>query len=385
LTLKVPFFRPSIGDEEINEVVDCLRSGWLTTGPKTQQFESDFSQFLGGSVECLAVNSCTSGLHLALEAIGVGPGDEVICPTLTFTATAEVIRYLGATPVLVDCNDKTFCISVDAIEQALTEKTKAVMPVHFAGRPCNMTAIRQLAKRAGIKIVADAAHAFPASHGGQLIGAEDADATVFSFYANKTITTGEGGMLVSSDKALIQRARCMRLHGIDRDVFNRFTAQSAPWRYDVVAPGYKYNMTDISAAMGIRQLRRADAFCVRRTQLSHSYDEALSDLPVHLPPHAAQGDAHSWHLYILRLADEALVSRDQFIEILQESGISCSVHYTPLHLLTFWRESLDLSADAFPNANRVFKGIVSLPLFVDMRDEEQEYVITVIRKVLSGR
>ncbi|HGG05226.1 MAG TPA: DegT/DnrJ/EryC1/StrS family aminotransferase, partial [Aliiroseovarius sp.] len=236
--LSVPFFRPSIGDAEVAAVSECLRSGWLTTGPKVAEFEKLFSALIGGDVQAVAVNSATAALHLGLEAMGVGPGSEVIVPTLTFTATAEVIRYLGATPVFVDMDPDTLCLSLSGTEAAISAKTKTIMPVHFAGRPANMTKLREIADRHGIFILDDAAHALPASHAGAQIGNCKADATAFSFYANKTMTTGEGGMLVTRDPGIAARARTMRLHGIDRDVFNRFTDTKASWIYDVVAPGF---------------------------------------------------------------------------------------------------------------------------------------------------
>jgi len=276
---EVPFFRPSIGEREIAAVAACLRSGWLTTGPAAKAFEASFSEAVGAGVTSLAVTSATAAMHLGLEGLGVGAGDEVILPTLTFTATAEVIRYLGATPIFVDVDPDTLCIGPAQVEPAITSRTRVIMPVHFGGRCCDMTGLRALADKAGLKILDDAAHAFPASHAGQSIGRCGADATAFSFYANKTITTGEGGMLVTRDPDLAARARTMRLHGIDRDVFNRFTDRAGPWFYDVVAPGYKYNMTDVAAAMGCVQLDRRTEFHLKRTQIAQRYDNALRDLP----------------------------------------------------------------------------------------------------------
>lgn len=380
----VPFFRPSIGEEEIAEVVESIRSGWLTTGPKTRRFEEDFAAYLGGGAQAVAVNSATAAMHLALEALGLGPGDEVILPSLTFTATGEVVRYLGATPVLVDSDPETLNIRPEAFETAITPRTKMVMPVHFAGLPCDMTRIVAIAKSYGLKVVEDAAHALPARHAGAMIGALETDAACFSFYANKTITTGEGGMLVSRDPDLIDRARKMRLHGIDRDIFNRFTDRKASWRYDIVAPGFKYNMTDVAASMGLHQLRRADAFQQTRERLAMRYSEAFAELPVILPPAAPEGDQHSWHLYILRLAENAQLDRDAFIAGLQEAGIGISVHYTPLHLMTYWRELGDYSNNAFPGANAVFERCVSLPHFMAMTEAEQDRVIAVVRGLLGG-
>ena len=263
----VPFFRPTIGEDEINEVVASLRSGWLTTGPKTKQFEDEFASLMGEGCHAIAVNSATAAMHLALEALGIGEGDEVIVPTYTFTATAEVIRYLGATPVFVDCDEATFNMTAAHAEVAITDKTKAIMPVHFAGLPCDMTSLVDLARANGLRLVDDAAHALPTRHAGKMIGNCGADATAFSFYANKTMTTGEGGMLVTRDDAIADRARKMRLHGISRDVFNRFTDRKANWQYDIVAPGYKYNMTDMAASIGLHQLKKLEAFRDARAKI----------------------------------------------------------------------------------------------------------------------
>jgi len=380
----VPFFRPSIGDEEIDEVVDSIRSGWLTTGPKTKRFEAEFAEYIGGGVQTVAVNSATAAMHLALEALGIGAGDEVILPSLTFTATAEVVRYLGAMPVLVDSDPATLNISIEAIKAAITPNTKAIMPVHFAGLPCDMSAIGDLAEEHGLKVVEDAAHALPAHHAGKMIGTHSSDAISYSFYANKTMTTGEGGMLVSTNEDLIDRARKMRLHGIDRDVFNRFTDNKASWRYDVVAPGFKYNMTDVAASLGLHQLKRSDGFQATRAARAARYDAAFADLPLTLPPHAPEGDTHSWHLYIVRLDDDAPLDRDTFATALQQEGIGISVHYMPLHLMTYWRELGDYDERAFPGANDIFNRCISLPHFMAMTDAEQDRVIAVVRRLLGG-
>lgn len=377
----VPFFRPSLGEEEIAAVSQCLRSGWLTTGPQTAAFEAAFAAYLGGGVEAIAVNSATAALHLGLEALGIGPGDDVIVPTLTFTATAEVIRYLGARPVLCDIDVDTLCMTPALVEAVMTPRTRAIMPVHFAGRMCDMTGLHALAKRHGVVLLDDAAHALPASHAGQSVGRCGAAATAFSFYANKTMTTGEGGMLVTADPDIARRARLMRLHGIDRDVFNRFSDTQASWAYDVVAPGFKYNMTDIAAALGLVQLGRADTFAEIRARRVAAYDAAFRDLPVILPPQPAPGDVHARHLYILQLAPEAPIDRDRFIDCLRDQGIGTSVHYCPLHRLSVWK---DFCADqVFPAADLVFSRTVSLPLFMDMRDDEHARVIDVVRATLA--
>ncbi|MGK0257988.1 MAG: dTDP-4-amino-4,6-dideoxygalactose transaminase [Candidatus Azotimanducaceae bacterium] len=377
----VPFFRPSIGEEEIAAVTDCLRSGWLTTGPKTAEFEAVFTDFLGGDVESVAVNSATAALHLGLEALGVGPGDEVIVPTLTFTATAEVVRYLGARPVLVDIDSNTFCIDPSLVEAAITPRTKVIIPVHFAGRMCDMSSLRVIADRYGLRILEDAAHALPASHKGSIVGKAGADVSAFSFYANKTMTTGEGGMLVTANPTIASRARTMRLHGIDRDVFNRFSDPRAGWVYDVVAPGFKYNLTDIASALGIVQLKRANAFARIRAERAERYNAAFADLPLILPPGPSEGDVHSWHLYIVQLTDSAPINRDDFILALKDRGIGTSVHYRPLHMMTVWKDFCNSAV--FSEADRVFNRTVSLPLFMDMTDSEQDRVINVTLEILN--
>jgi len=379
----LPFALPEIGDEEIAEVVSVLRSGWVTTGPKAKQFESDFADFLGGDVEAVAVNSATAGLHLGLEAMGIGPGDEVITTTHTFTATAEVIRYLGADPVFVDVDAATLCIDVDAVARAITPATQAIIPVHFAGRSADMARLLALAKQHGLKVMEDAAHALPTTCDGRLIGTLESDVTVFSFYANKTITTGEGGMLVTRDTELAKRARVMRLHGINRDSFDRFTSKVPSWYYEIVAPGFKYNMTDIAASMGIHQLKKAKAFQRKRAHIAALYDEALAGLPIIRPPHAAEGDVHSWHLYVTQLTDDAQVSRDVFIERLFEQGIGCSVHYIPLHLQPYWRDTYKLTPEMFPVSQRVFERTVSLPLYTRMTEADVARVVAAVKVALG--
>jgi dTDP-4-amino-4,6-dideoxygalactose transaminase len=386
----LPFALPDIGDEEIAEVVDTLRSGWVTTGPKARRFEQDFAAFLGDEtrgegLHCVAVNSATAGLHLALEALGIGPGDEVITTTHTFTATAEVVRYLGADVKLVDIDPATLNIDPAAVEAAIGPRTRAVIPVHFGGLAADMPAIHRIAARHGLKVVEDAAHALPTTCAGALVGTLASDATVFSFYANKTITTGEGGMLVTRDAALAQRARIMRLHGMNRDAFDRFTAKVPSWYYEVVAPGFKYNLTDIAAALGLQQLKKAHAFQQRRAQIAARYDEAFAGLPLVCPPAAPAGDVHAWHLYVLRLADDAGVVRDRFIERLFDAGIGCSVHYIPLHLHPYWRGRYGLEAVMFPHSQQAYERMASLPIYPRMSDADVERVIAAVRVVLGAK
>ena len=381
----LPFALPEIGEEEIAEVVDTLRSGWVTTGPKAKRFEEDFVEFLGdAALQALAVNSATAGLHLALEALGIGPGDEVITTTHTFTATAEVARYLGADVVLVDIDPDTLCIDPTLVEAAITPRTKAILPVHYAGLAADMQALLAIAKRHGLKVVEDAAHALPTTCGGRLIGTLESDVTVFSFYANKTITTGEGGMVVTRDPALAQRMRTMRLHGMSRDAFDRFTAKVPSWYYEIVAPGFKYNLTDIAAALGIHQLKRARAFQRQREQLAASYDAALAPLPVITPPRPRAGDSHASHMYVLQLADAATLERDALIERLFAAGIGCSVHYIPLHLQPYWRDRYALRPEQFPNSERAYRRMLSLPLYTRMNDGDVQRVADAVRTALAA-
>jgi dTDP-4-amino-4,6-dideoxygalactose transaminase len=380
----LPFALPEIGDDEINEVVDTLKSGWITTGPKARRFETDFSAFLGDEgLHSIAVNSATAGLHLALEAVGVGPGDEVITTTHTFTATAEVVRYLGADVVLVDIDPATMCIDVDAVGAAITPRTKAVIPVHYAGLAADMPRLIPLARRHGLRIVEDAAHALPTTSAGRLVGTLDTDATVFSFYANKTITTGEGGMVVTRDEALAKRMKVMRLHGMSRDAFDRFTATVPSWYYEIVAPGFKYNLTDIAAALGIQQLKRISAFQRRRAQIAAMYDAAFAALPLVVPPGPPAGESHAWHLYVLRLGDGARVARDSFIERLFAAGIGCSVHYIPLHLQPYWRDRYGLQPAQFPHSQHAYERMLSLPIYTRMDDDDVRRVVDAVRGALG--
>lgn len=380
----LPFALPDIGEEEINEVVDALRSGWVTTGPKTKQFEADFKAYLGDEVEALAVNSATSGLHLALEAVGVKAGDEVIVPTITFTATAEVVRYLGAHPVFVDCDPETLNIDISQIESKITEKTKAIMPVHFAGLACDMDKIIAIAKKHNLKIVEDAAHAFPTLYKGKLVGTLDSDITVFSFYANKTMTTGEGGMVVSKDKALIERMKVMRLHGISRDAFDRYQSKTPAWYYEVIEPGFKYNLPDICSAIGLQQLKKIDAFYQKRLAMANRYEKELADLPIILPPNAEGNSTHAWHIYPIRLKKNCGISRDDFILKMSERGIGCSVHFIPLHKQPIWQDSYDLKPENYPAAEHIYEHILSIPLFTKMTDADQDRVIQAIREIFAS-
>jgi dTDP-4-amino-4,6-dideoxygalactose transaminase len=380
-SLSIPFALPDIGPDEIAAVVETLRSGWITSGPKVRQFEDNFQRFIGDGVECVAVNSATAGLHLALEASGVQAGDEVIVPTHTFTASAEVVRYTGADVAFADIDPKTYCIDPRSIERCVTPRTRAIIPVHFGGFVCDMDAILDIAKRFDLAVIEDAAHAFPSKHRDKLVGTLPSDATVFSFHATKFLTTGEGGMLVTKDPAIAQRARVMRMHGIDRDAFSRTTAQSYTWRYEVIAPGFKYNMTDITAALGIAQLARTSALLARRKALVKRYHHGLEGLPLILPPSPADG-THSWHLYVVQLTDDSPLTRDEALRALNEEGIECSVHYIPLHLHPYWRDRYALKPEQFPHSQRLSERTISLPLYTRMTDADQDCVIDVLRRLL---
>jgi len=381
----LPFALPEIGEEEIAEVVDTLRSGWITTGPKAKRFEAEFAAFLGDSaLHCVAVNSATAGLHLALEALGIGPGDEVITTTHTFTATAEVVRYLGADVRLVDIDPTTLNIDPRLIEPAITAKTKAIIPVHYGGLAADMPAILGIARRHGLKVVEDAAHALPTTCGGRLVGTLDSDAAVFSFYANKTITTGEGGMLVTRNSALAQRAQVMRLHGMSRDAFDRFTASVPSWYYEIIAPGFKYNLTDIAAAIGLHQLKKARRFAEQRAAIAARFNAAFASLPVLTAPEPPRDELHAWHLYALRLADAAPIQRDRLIERLFQRGIGCSVHYIPLHLQPYWRDRYHLTTQMFPHSQRVYERQLSLPIYTRMTDDDVQRVIQAVKRAITS-
>jgi len=383
----IPFSAPDIGEREIQAVVSCLRSGWLTTGSRTAEFERNFARFLGNGIEAVAVSSATAGLEIALAVHGITTGDEVITTDYTFTATAMSVVHRGAKPVLVDIDPITMNIDPAKIEQAISARTKAIIPVHFAGLACDMAAVNDIGRRHGLKIIEDAAHALPARYNDRMIGQGTSDATVFSFYATKNITTGEGGMITFPDFAVAKAARTLRLHGIDRDIFERDAAvhnnASQPWRYDVVAPGYKANMSDIVAAIGLIQLERIWDMHYRRQAIWAAYDEGLSGLPVVLPSKALANDLHALHIYSLRLRKEAPLDRDTFIAEMSNLGVTCGVHFIPLHLQAYWRQTLALNNEMLPEAQKVFENEVSLPLFTRLTGEDQAFIIDATRRLLS--
>jgi perosamine synthetase len=389
----IPFYKPSIGKAEINEVVDCLRSGWLTTGPKTKQFEAEFARYIGNT-HAVAVNSCTAALHLALEAIGLKAGQTVVVPTMTFAATAEVVRYFNATPLLVDCRPDDLNIDVTAaaerIETALArgEKIVAIIPVHYGGQIGDVTAVKALARKYNLRIIDDAAHCCPASYRDDAgspwksVGTE-AEISCFSFYANKTITTGEGGMACTGSQEYADRMRIMSLHGISRDAWKRYTDQGS-WYYEIIAPGYKYNLTDIAAAIGLQQLRKADHLHQRRTQLAELYSELLSDMDEVILPQVMPNRVHSWHLFSVRLKlDDLDTDRAEVIAQLKQAGIGTSVHWMPLHMHPYYRETLGCEPSDCPCAASIYPELITLPLYPDLTAEEVEYVCKNLREIIA--
>jgi dTDP-4-amino-4,6-dideoxygalactose transaminase len=379
----IPFFRHCATQAELDAVAEVIRSGWLTTGKVAMEFEKEFGRIVGAR-HAIAVNSCTSALHLALEGIGIGPGDVVVVPSLTFTATAEAVRYLGADVLIADVDPCTGLLTPEILERTVAGRgdVKAVMPVHFGGRAAAIggsggDSISRVAADRGIAVIEDAAHAFPAREQGRPVGSLGT-ATCFSFYANKTLTTGEGGMVTTEDDRLAARMRLMRLHGIDRDGWARFTSAPSAWQYDVVAPGFKYNLTDIAAALGLAQLARHRADHERRLQIARRYDEAFRAEPSIDPcPLGPDPEANAWHLYWIRLrAGES--ARDPFIAALTSAGIGTSVHYRPLHRMTYWRERYSLHASDFPGAEHIWNGCVSLPLYPDLSDADVARIIDAV-------
>jgi dTDP-4-amino-4,6-dideoxygalactose transaminase len=377
----VPFHVPQIDDEEIHSVVETLKTGWLTTGAKVKRFEEDFARYLG-SRHAVAVNSCTAALHLALEAVGIEEGDEVIVPTMTFTASAAVVLYLKAKPVLVDCLADTLNIDPDQIERAITSRTKAIIPVHFGGQPCDMEPILDIARRHNLYVIEDAAHALPAKYHGRAVGTIG-DITCFSFYATKTITTGEGGMATTESPEWAARMRMMSLHGISHDAWKRYTKEGS-WYYEVLCPGFKYNLTDIGAAIGIEQLKKSDAFGVVRNNIAAAYNEAFAHLPEIQTPICEPELQHAWHLYVIQLQRERLkITRDEFIDALKSQGIGTSVHFIPLHLHPYYRDSFGYVPGDFPNATEAYQRIVSLPIYSKMREADVDYVIDSVTKLVE--
>ncbi|MFZ1728679.1 MAG: DegT/DnrJ/EryC1/StrS family aminotransferase [Bacteroidota bacterium] len=417
----VPFFRFDSDPDALSGIEESLRSGWLTTGPKTKQFETEFARALGNeNLHAIALNSCTAALHLSLEAIGLSRGDRVIVPTMTFAATAEVVRYFDAVPVMCDVDSGTMCISPVTLRNSFVkgerEKVKgriaAVIPVHYGGQPCDMHGITEVAHEFGAEVIEDAAHAFPAGwmreegtgkREGQsdesgdgdsplsalgsslkMVGNNTSRITCFSFYANKTITTGEGGMAVTADAELAARMRLMSLHGMNRDAWKRFSADGS-WDYQIVAPGFKYNMTDIAAALGLSQLKRAEEFRLKRAAIVERYNDAFRDIDEIELLQRLPDVLHSEHLYVIKLRlDQLSFDRAEFIERMKAKGVMCSVHWRPLHMHPYYVETYGYRPEDFPVAAELWERIVSLPVFPGMREEEIEYVVATVLEVVKG-
>jgi len=375
----LPFSPPLIGDEEIGEVVEALRSGWITTGPRTKRFEADFASYLGAP-GALALNSCTAALHTALITLGIGPGDEVITTPMTFAASVNVVEHVGARPVLVDVEPDTLNIDPARVERQLTPHTRAIIPVHFAGHPVDLEPLLELARGRDLAVLEDAAHALPARYRGRLIGS-GSNPVAFSFYATKNLTTGEGGML-TGDAEFLDRARIVSLHGMSRDAWKRYD-KGGKWQYEVLLPGFKYNMPDIQAAMGLWQLRKLDGFEVRRREVVAAYTRAFQDEPALETPTARPDVEHAWHLYVLRLRPELLrIGRDQLIEELALRNIGTSVHFIPIHLHPYYRDKYGYRPDSFPVAYSNYLRMLSLPLNLRLSDADVGDVIEAVLDVV---
>jgi dTDP-4-amino-4,6-dideoxygalactose transaminase len=377
----VPFAPPAIGAEEIAEVIATLESGWLSTGPRVRRFEAEFAAYVGAA-HAVALNSCTAGLHLALLAAGVGPGDEVITTPLTFCATANVIVHAGATPVFADVDPRTGTLAPAAVEAALSPRTRAVIPVHYGGMPADVLAIRAITQPQGIVMIEDAAHCIEGIARGRKVGAIG-DFTCFSFYATKNITTGEGGMLTTASAEAAEWIRTASLHGMTRPAWTRHQI-GRPARYDVVLPGFKYNMTDLQAAMGLHQLAQIEVNYARRAAIARAYEEAFADLPLgrFAPPPA--GSRHAHHLYMVLVDGRAGITRDEAAERLAEAGVSTSVHFHPLHLHSYYRDRFGYSRGAFPVAEQLADTVLSLPLSPALSDAQVDHVISVVRRIFGG-
>ncbi len=376
----LPFCQADIGEEEIAEVVDTLRSGWLTTGPKTREFEERFSQYVDSKF-AIAVNSCTAALHLALNAAGITEGDEVITTPLTFCSTVNVILFQRATPVLADIRLDDYDIDPAEVERRITPRTKAILPVHYGGQPCRMDELMDIARRHNLLVIEDAAHAVGAKYRGQPVGSIG-DATAFSFYVIKNLTTGEGGMVTTNNPELAEKVRILRLHGMSHDAWKRYDARGS-WYYEVQMLGFKYNMSDIQAALGLHQLARLESFTERRAQIVAEYGRRFAALPELTLPQARPEVRHAWHLYPIRVDEERLtIGRDQFIEEMKERGIGTSVHFIPIHYHPYYQQTLGLKPGDFPNTDKLFAGLLSLPLFPRMTDADVERVANAVEEIV---
>jgi len=382
-SINIPFHRPTIEQDEIDEVVQTLRSGWLTTGPRTAAFEQDFKKYVGAP-HAQAVNSCTAGLHLSLAGLGIGPGMEVITTPLTFCATVNVILHAGATPVLADVGPDGN-IDPESVASRITGKTRAIVPVHLAGLPCQMNPLWALARKQGLHVIEDAAHAAGARYQNQPVGSgnNQSDAAVFSFYATKNLTTGEGGMIATANEALADKIKILCLHGISKNAWDRYTDRGH-WYYDVLVPGYKYNLTDLQSAIGLHQLRKLDRFIETRTRYAGLYSRLLGGVEEVELPSDRPDSRHAWHLYMLRLRLEKLqITRDEFITELRERGIGASVHFIPIPLHRFFSAFAHRPENQCPRALELYPRLVSLPLYPGMSEPEVEFVASAARDILQ--
>lgn len=376
----LPFARPSIGDREIEKVVETLKSGWLTVGPRTREFEATVADYVGVE-RAAAVHSCTAGLHLLLVLFGVGPGDEVIVPALNFAAAPNMAIHLGARPVLVDVDPRTLNVTADLIEEAIGDRTKVVVPVHFAGRPCPMDEILGVAESRGVKVLGDGAHAIGADVGGRRVGSM-AHATSFSFYVTKGITTGEGGIVTSPDPSIPERIGRLSLHGMSSDAWKRYTTHG-PWYYEILEAGYKYNMNDIQAALGLGQMEQVDEFRDARSRIAAAYHRGFADCDGVSVPADFDGGRHAWHLYPIQIDIEALrIDRDRFIRCLLDEGIGVSVHFIPLHYHPFFKRHLGHGVGDFPVTESYFRRAVSLPIYPSMTEDDVADVLRAVTKLL---
>lgn len=376
----LPYNLPDIGDDEVGAVTEVLRSGWLAPGPRVRAFEAEFAAWTGAK-HAVALDSATAGMHLALVALGIGPGDEVITTPTTFAATVNVIVHTGATPVLADIGIDDFCIDAAAVEGALTPRTKALMPVHHGGSACRMPELIELARPRGIRVVEDAAHALGTAIGARAIGTFG-DATVFSFYPTKNVTSGRGGMLTTDDDELAERCRLLALHGMSNDAWDRYTARGS-WAYQVLAPGYNYAMSDFQAALGHAQFARIGAFQDARRRLAERYNARFASVPEVIAPSERGGTTHAWHLYVLRLRPGSLdIGRDAVISKLKERGIGTSVHFIPIHHHPYYREAYGWAPGDFPVADAAFEGMLSLPLYTRMSESDVDRVADAVEGIV---
>jgi perosamine synthetase len=379
--MEIPFHKPYITEDEISGVVDALRSGWITMGPTTVEFEERFKEYIG-SRNAVSMNSCTACLHLALKVIDLQEREEVIIPAVTFTATAEIITYFNARPVLVDVDRETCNINVTQIEKKITKRTRAIIPVHYAGQPCDMDEILNIAKKYNLFVIEDAAHAIPAWYRKRKIGTLG-DMTCFSFYATKTLTTGEGGMVTTDNDEWADKLKILRLHGISKDAWKRYTNEGS-WYYEVVDAGYKYNTTDIQAALGLAQLKKVDWMCEKRKEISDKYTEGFKPLREVTPPNVKDDRKSAWHLYVIKLNLEMLqIGRNQFIEELKQRGILASVHFIPIYRHPYYKDVFNYNVKEFSASEWIYERIISLPIYPGMTDGDVEQVIEAVWDVVT--